>query len=784
MAKPRPLWAAWNGNPAPDGSPRSHDQLPVINPYRQHDKKDEFDAILREHDYGVFRRSAALVDEVLTDDRCQGVLSARIGSVLASPIKYEPAGPKTKHRKVAELFGGADGKRGLWEDMCSRAAKSEVIKWGITMGVGYGRWAVDTSDPTKWMPRLVPWHPQWLRWDWNRRCFMAQTVTGEEALPRPDEQPRSDGKWLIWCPYTVENGWKNGLIRALGPKYLSRQWNERDLDRWCERQGLGIIKAYVPSSSQPGQREEFFDQVDNIGNEAIVFCSPGADGKRESGFDVDKVEFEARTWEGIKARREMLDTDIAVLVNGQNLTTEVKEGSRAAAEVHEVRTIDKALLDASFGLAERSQGMSWYCQWNLGDPELAPTPIYQVEPPDDELGETQALKNLGEGVQQLVLAEPRVNTAAIMEAHGVPLFSEEEMEALAAVELEGGGTGGGGADIPPSVQAAIMTVNEARALIGLGPMLLDDGGPDPDGKLTVAEFQATYAEIADAAAKGDGGSEDGPPPPAALSRKVEMARALSAVLAAARSPAPRRAALQALEIRKRYNFAGLQIAVEHPAGTVRTWVGPAGEGHTRMQYDYGFIEGYLSGDDEEIDCYIGPFEAAPDVFVVHQLLAPECRRWDEDKVMLGFATADDAKAAYLGHRDDGARCFGGMLILTLEQFKARLRRRRPETTAKIRASRDVEASVALRRTSAGERRASGFREQLAEKARDMAARALGPLLEAITAEIDSASSIEDARRRVLQRYRKSSPPKELAEILARTTILSKMAGLKSGRESL
>lgn len=53
-----------------------------------------------------------------------------------------------------------------------------------------------------------------------------------------------------------------------------------------------------------------------------------------------------------------------------------------------------------------------------------------------------------------------------------------------------------GADKPvPNVQIAptdavsVMTVNEVRSALGLGPMMLKDGKPNPDGDLSIAEFQ-------------------------------------------------------------------------------------------------------------------------------------------------------------------------------------------------------------------------------------------------------------------------------------------------------
>jgi hypothetical protein len=57
----------------------------------------------------------------------------------------------------------------------------------------------------------------------------------------------------------------------------------------------------------------------------------------------------------------------------------------------------------------------------------------------------------------------------------------------------------------------IVTVNEARASIGLGPMLDADGSPTADGDLTLAEFKAKHeAVVSTAASAGEGTSTKAP----------------------------------------------------------------------------------------------------------------------------------------------------------------------------------------------------------------------------------------------------------------------------------
>lgn len=146
---------------------------------------------------------------------------------------------------------------------------------------------------------------------------------------------------------------------------------------------------------------------------------------------------------------------------------------------------------------------------------------------------------------------------------------------------------------------------------------------------------------------------------------TEVMRDVPALLETARQA--RQDAAQLLE------RIGLRILVENPAGSVRRWVDSDGTaGETVMRFDYGEIDGFLGADGEDVDVYLGPVADPLLVYVIHQ----RCKssgftEYDEDKVMLGWDSADDAVAAYLAQYDD-PRFFGGMSSFTIEDFKRRL----------------------------------------------------------------------------------------------------------------
>lgn len=68
------------------------------------------------------------------------------------------------------------------------------------------------------------------------------------------------------------------------------------------------------------------------------------------------------------------------------------------------------------------------------------------------------------------------------------------------------------------------------------------------------------------------------------------------------------------------------------------------------------------------NCYIGPDKKADKVYVIHQN-NPVTHKYDEDKCMLCFESADAAKKAYMKQYDRPG-FFGSMETLTIEQFKS------------------------------------------------------------------------------------------------------------------
>jgi hypothetical protein len=128
-----------------------------------------------------------------------------------------------------------------------------------------------------------------------------------------------------------------------------------------------------------------------------------------------------------------------------------------------------------------------------------------------------------------------------------------------------------------------------------------------------------------------------------------------------------------LKLQGEFNFQGLSIAIENKKGSRRYWFDPHGDekGSTYMHHDYGYIRRTKGTDGDHVDVYVGPNSESQKVFIIDQMKKPDFKEFDEQKCMLGFDSAKDAKAAYLKQYND-SRFFGSMREMSMDEFKKKV----------------------------------------------------------------------------------------------------------------
>ncbi len=122
------------------------------------------------------------------------------------------------------------------------------------------------------------------------------------------------------------------------------------------------------------------------------------------------------------------------------------------------------------------------------------------------------------------------------------------------------------------------------------------------------------------------------------------------------------------------SIAGMNISIENPVNSVRRGVDSQGnEWETVMSAHYGYFDGTLGADGDELDVFVAegtPHDFAGDVFVIGQL--DEKGNFDEHKVVLGVQSGNEAQQLYRAHYDENFNGIGYLHSFSLEDFKNRV----------------------------------------------------------------------------------------------------------------
>lgn len=120
---------------------------------------------------------------------------------------------------------------------------------------------------------------------------------------------------------------------------------------------------------------------------------------------------------------------------------------------------------------------------------------------------------------------------------------------------------------------------------------------------------------------------------------------------------------------------GFDISIENPAGSKR-YYGKDKKKFNVMKNHYGYFTKTKGKDGDHVDVFIGPdIENFDKVYVVDQKINGS---FDESKVMLGFKTKKEAKAAYFANYDGNWHGFMHITGVSLTTFKKWLYRGRKQ----------------------------------------------------------------------------------------------------------
>lgn len=424
--------------PAPDDDEPDLRELREI-PYQgfnEFDRKQDIRAVLYQLAMGQFYLAGQLGEAMLRDAKIYSALQTRVNGLLGLDLGIKPSMAGAKAKRIAALLNDDDMRPGLWRHIAPAAELSELLRWGLLLGVGIGEWSWEDMEVEGagelWVPRLKIWHPSALYWQWDMQhrdsgYFRITTANGTMAITP------GDGRWVLYTPFGFRRCWLRGLMRPLGDPYLDRRWAVRDFNRFNEVHGLPTRVIYVPADAPVPDRNRVRRQVQNLGSEGVLDLPVAGEGK--ASWDYKLVEAQAREWEGFKARIDGSNVEVEEVVLGQTQGTQTKSGIVAAKEAASEVRADYRRMDATtIPDCLHEQGLTLFTLYNWGDKKLAPRIEYDLEPDADEAKGAEVLNALATAIQTLATAAQTIQQLgevpppiqAILEAHGLPSFDVPE----------------------------------------------------------------------------------------------------------------------------------------------------------------------------------------------------------------------------------------------------------------------------------------------------------------------------------------------------------------------
>jgi len=376
--------------------------------------KAEIDDSLQNHELGQFMASAMLADAMTRDDTFDAVLGTRVLGLLGLPRKVEPS-TEIDPRKARKISREVDEH---FDVMFPRSTLAELLKWGILMGFALAQivWESDEAG-TSWQPKLQVWHPSFVYYRHDLRQYVALTSEG------PVYVTPGDGHWLLYTPFGSDRGWMSGAVRSLAIPWLARLYCWRDWQRWSELYSMGVRKAIAPASANEEDKDRFFHQVVSLGAETTLLVTQALAGEK---FDLEMLWPNSQgTAAGFEALMNKCESRIAIRLLGQNLTTEVRSGSLAAARVHENVKLELLQFDdRALSEALRDQVLRPHCRFNYpAGAALAPRLSRNTAPTEDRKNEAETVLAAANALAALQAAGVQVDLVAFAKRFGVPLVA-------------------------------------------------------------------------------------------------------------------------------------------------------------------------------------------------------------------------------------------------------------------------------------------------------------------------------------------------------------------------
>jgi hypothetical protein len=435
---------------------------------------------------GDLRHASRLASAMLTDDAIFVAFNTRVEPQRSIAVAVKPANDKAKAVSIAAEAEALYGRDGIGFTMPTAL---NVVGDLVNHGVAFGHVDKQLRDDGERVDLYVShWPAEHVRWDELKRAYFTYAEFDGSAAFAEIEVKHGDGEWIIFASRDTAP-WKYGAIRPAAAIWARHAYAGNDWARGSTAHGNAKVVGELPEG-QPLQ-----DGEGALTPEAAAFLElvrAVADGDspcgiRPFGSKLDYLTNGSSAWQVWKelvgesakaAARIYLGTDGILGAQGGAPGVDITElmGVAATLVIGDLETIERCF---------HTGVMEPWCAINFGDSSLAPRREYQIPRAEDEA----AVEALAKREQAFFAAVESARRAGFE-------MSQEWVDALAeryhvtSPPLPQAASKAPTIALAPTDVVEWITPNEVRAASGLGPQLLADGSPDPNGFIQIKQIRA------------------------------------------------------------------------------------------------------------------------------------------------------------------------------------------------------------------------------------------------------------------------------------------------------
>lgn len=401
------------------------------------------------HQSGSFASSEALIDAMQKDAAIYAARLNRVAPALGLPRVLSGGASEASRTEASATFlrGPAAISRALLADAFDLRAMAGFVVLQVL-------WSA-REDGSRLDARLEVWPLSALVWRDHERKLYAQTTDGLV------EVVHGDGKWIVVATRD-DRPWKSAALVPLGLTWSDRAFGIRDRSRNAEAHGeakpVGTLPQGVDVTGKEG--EAMAEALQKLHAARGLMLAP-------FGSDVKYLESMNQAWQIFREIIASNNTDVAKILLGQDGAASASGGNYVKDSI--LFGVRNDIVEADVGSMGDALSSGLFGPWeavNIGaGPELLT--LSWLFPDADEDARRESLAKRTEAFNAAVKAY-RENGYEVTQEFSDALARHYGVEApkLAASVTTG-------FVLAPTDLAKAVTVNEARASVGLAP--LDDG---------------------------------------------------------------------------------------------------------------------------------------------------------------------------------------------------------------------------------------------------------------------------------------------------------------------